>query len=129
MFTKEDEGRSIYCLLKGKGIIIEFLNRDFYPVVVQFENDRACYTEEGKLYADAHNPILFFSKPEIIAPPRSKRMTTKQMMYSAYINSEGMIISYVLFNESGSSTHKFPINIKGSSTKIDLIGTIEVEED
>lgn len=72
-------GQEVFCLLRGKGVVVRAGDNDGAPYVVgvdfgyTFDN----YTIDGKIYDDHKGRVLFFSEPKIIAetkPPKKPFM-------------------------------------------------------
>ncbi len=69
-------GQEVWCIIFGKGEVIEIDGDLPYPLRVSFEhgeNTEESYTMEGKGYIEAKNRTLFFSEPKIEAekfPPK-----------------------------------------------------------
>lgn len=67
--TQFKVGQTVWCLLYGKGEVVEIDNIGTdYPVEVCFENtgESEFYTRDGKYYTVA-NRTLFHSEPQVIA--------------------------------------------------------------
>ena len=60
-------GQEVWCLLYGKGEVVNVSDTDDYPIKVEFDNaDSQCYTRNGTYNVDC-NRTLFFSEPKIEA--------------------------------------------------------------
>lgn len=72
MKTIFKKGDKVYCLLFGCGIVTSVSNnddKDDYPILVNFKNrGDESYTKDGKYYEHSCTPMLYYYKPEIIAP-------------------------------------------------------------
>lgn len=68
--TQFKVGQTVWCLLYGKGEVVDTTDLDGgdYPVEVCFKNtgESEFYTRDGKYYTVA-NRTLFFSEPQVIA--------------------------------------------------------------
>ena len=70
---KWEVGQEVWCLLRGKGVVVEINHNDPYPIEVQFNEDFEYYTRDGKFFDYHSNRTLFFSEPQITAelfPPK-----------------------------------------------------------
>lgn len=74
-------GQEVFCLLRGKGVVVRAGDNDGAPYVVgvdfgyTFDN----YTIDGKIYDDHKGRVLFFSEPKIEAekfPPKKPFVAT-----------------------------------------------------
>ena len=73
-FENAKVGDKVYDIRYGEGEIISIKESSEHPVGVGFPNIpyKIIYKFNGLEYRDHKNRILFWDKPQIIAPPRSK---------------------------------------------------------
>ena len=84
-------GQEVWCLLYGKGKVVQVDNTDDYPIKIEFDNaDCQCYTRDGTYYVDC-NRTLFFSEPKIEAQefPSKYVGETVFLVHIEYGYSEG----------------------------------------
>lgn len=71
---KWEVGQEVWCLIHGKGVVVEIHEEDKWPIEINFENgSRESYTKCGRLYEHYKYSSIFFSEPKIIAekyPPK-----------------------------------------------------------
>lgn len=125
MFTKDDVGLSVYSLKFGEGIIVSIDIINVYPIHVEFAS---CdyfynYSLNGKLHENDQTQDLYFSKPEITAPPRPKKKVKKviERYFNVYPN-EIQSFSYFTNHEADLSAANHRIAC------VKLTGEYEVEE-
>lgn len=59
-------GQDVWCVLSGKGKVVDASNSPAYPVYVKFDNgNTSTYTAEGKYSTGDVHRCLFFSEPKI----------------------------------------------------------------
>lgn len=83
-FIKEgiQQGDILYSLRYGEVKVSWIAEGNTYPIVgiiLHGEGGDNMWTHDGKLLATADIPDLYWSKPEIIAPPRPKREVVKEL--------------------------------------------------
>lgn len=93
-------GQEVFCLLRGKGVVVRAGDDDGAPYVVgvdfgyTFDN----YTIDGKIYDDHKGRVLFFSEPKIIAetmPPKKTFVPTLKFDDKVIvINEYGRVACY-----------------------------------
>lgn len=84
-------GDKVWSLSYGWGEVVDIEINDHYPIVVQFGNNEATYTEDGKQFS-AFNVDLFFS--EIPIPPSAlERPRWRADKYEKYyfVNYFGLV--------------------------------------
>lgn len=67
-FSSAKIGQTVYCLLNGYGTIADIDSSNKYPLKVNFSTGGEYYTFEGLLQIYNSTPVLYWDKPEIIAP-------------------------------------------------------------
>ena len=89
-FENAKVGDKVYDIRYGEGEIISIKESSEHPVGVGFPNIpyKIIYKFNGLEYRDHKNRILFWDKPQIIAPPRPKRMVKKWQWIYGTINWE-----------------------------------------
>lgn len=78
-FADAKEGDKVYSLLHGEGIVGFRGTSVEYPLRVHFECYNDTFTLDGKANTIHAHPTLYWTKPEIIVPPRPKRKVEKTM--------------------------------------------------
>lgn len=127
-FENAKVGDKVYCLKHGKGIIINIgsIQSHNYPLGVKFDyNSTYSYTLDGKSLTADKNPILYWSKPEIIAPEAPKRMVIKTISRWINIYSDGIGV-YIYDTQLEATKHN--AIARGNSKAVEFIITYEVEE-
>lgn len=66
-------GDEVYCLLDGKGKVTGINKKGSFPIEVEFLCGRSTYTKNFKPWSRYENRTLYWQKPEIIPPPKSKK--------------------------------------------------------
>lgn len=87
--SKAKVGDEVYSLMHGKGVIKNGPDSDL--VLVNFEGESVLrpYALDGT-FAGTKSPVLFYGPPEIIGPPKPKRMVKKTVdaWMNVYENGE-----------------------------------------
>jgi len=83
-FKDAEVGDEVYSMLYGKGKILNTSHLFSYPLLIEFFHGRKSYNLKGYNDNNHHQPTLFWSKPEIKAPEKAKRLVTKTI--TKYIN-------------------------------------------
>lgn len=109
-FEKAKVGDKVYCLIHGEGKIISILHNIPFPIEVHF-NGRGVsnYTLDGKINITDNTPRLYWSKPEIIAPERPRRLIDKVITKycNIYKESDGTIVNgLIAYNDKSSAIHQ-----------------------
>ena len=66
-------GDDVYCLLNGKGKVASINEKITFSIVVAFSGGRYTYSKKFKGWSHQKNRTLYWQKPEIIPPPKSKK--------------------------------------------------------
>lgn len=89
--TKDDIGMKVWDIHYGNGRIVSVDNGD-RPVTIDYQgiSSCVCYCVDGRRFPDDIQPTLYWSKPEIIAPPKPKRKVKKEIVKYALIDDAGL---------------------------------------
>ena len=66
-------GDDVYCLLNGKGKVASINEKITFSIVVSFSDGPYTYSKKFKGWSHQKNRTLYWQKPEIIPPPKSKK--------------------------------------------------------
>ena len=70
MFSNAKVGDKVYDIRYGWVEINEIYDGLYYPIAVKYEDITVTYTKSGYYSATQDFPMLYWDKPEIIAPPK-----------------------------------------------------------
>ena len=85
MFKDAKVGDRVYCLKNGWGSIISSGAGRIHPLYVEFDGgDCDNYTLNGEQNIEDRRPTLYWGEPQIIAPPKPKRLVKKTV--TRYLN-------------------------------------------
>lgn len=75
-FSGVKVGDKLWSVQLGECEVVR-VDSNVWPCVCQGAGGMECYTSDGKVVATDAFPSLFWSRPEIIAPPKPKRRVVK----------------------------------------------------
>jgi hypothetical protein len=114
--TKDDVGMTVWHIIYGEGEIISCLNSE---VVIRFKDGyEGWYKPNGKHSDKDLFPSLYWSKPEIIAPPKPKRKEKREIVLWGIPRDDGTVATYG--NENFA-------RLNGNLPVVKLTGEYEVE--
>lgn len=111
MFEKAKVGDRVWDFILGWGTVIEINNDDdfIYPLTVEFENEQATYTFDGKRYMEDLNQRLFWKEIKFKAP--EKPFILKEWLIKNFKKKEF---------EKGKDNYVFIVNYSTDSFDRDL---------
>lgn len=59
-------GQKVWDVVRGEGVVTDILEREVYPVLVEFDGEEEFYTAEGKYREDYAFPSLYPYEPKIV---------------------------------------------------------------
>ena len=122
-FENARVGDKVYCLVNGEGVINKIDDTVKYPLEVRFKANILAYNVEGQSYFGPHMRTLYWSKPEIIAPPQPKRKVMKEFVFYVNVYRHGHTTTYTTRFEAD----KYKCNDRLGDAECIVI-TREVEE-
>ena len=115
-------GDILFSLRYGEVEIVKVVEGDRYHVFFYNNGYLKSRSLDGRDYADNAYPDLFWSKPEIIAPPKPKRMVTKTIEGWANVYNDNSKV----FHSNKASADRNAQGYRIACVK--LTGSYEVEE-
>ena len=131
--SKAKAGDRVYSLQWGWGTVRHIFTDGLFPIGVFFDEgaeDGECFTKDGKRFPTAQSPDLYYGPPEIIGPPKPKRMVKKTVKKWANVYPWGF--GGICQTFGGICQTKEIADYNAGSDRIacvELTGTYEVEED
>lgn len=122
-FSGVNVGDKLWSMQLGECEVVR-VDNDTWPYVCQGVGGMECYTSDGKVMATDAFPSLFWSRPEIIAPPKPKRKVVKTVdaWANVYHGPFGCVIYGGITDARESASHDC------IAACVHLTGTYEVEE-
>ena len=101
-------GQTVWCLLYGKGKVVQVESQDAYPITVEFDNaDNQRYTYDGKYHVYCPR-TLFFSEPKIEAQEFPSKYVGKTVFAVSKYNPDDIFGPGIVRDE-----HKDYISVDG----------------
>ena len=125
--TKAKKGDRVWSLRYGWGTVSREFSNSPYPIIGvvfdEYARGVTSFTNEGRLRANDKAIDLYYGPPEIIGPPKPKRMVKKDVRGWANVYSWGF--GGICKTKERADYYAEPARI----ACVELTGTYEVEED
>lgn len=120
-FSGVKVGDKLWSVQLGECEVSETSRAGIYRIFCKSKLSEASYTASGLYSEEAAVQSLFWSRPEIIAPPKPRRKVTKTMEAWANVYPDGIILHETALGATQNST-------SGCLCQVRLTGTYEVFE-